>query len=150
MYQSCGEGSAGLVGFGGQNGLTATMCSRLTGRRVSFESSVGSCMDEVMSPSHAAIEMNDLESLRDLLDGGADIHEEYGGMTLLHHAVDSEIDWHGQTGKPLGVSITAYLVARGADPKRKSHSGKGLSSEHVAFTSGHWLATALFDGWSSR
>lgn len=68
-------------------------------------------------------------------------------MTLLHAAVDAELDSHGQTGKPLGVSATAYLLARGADPKRKSHAGRGLSAEHVAFVHGHWLATALFDAW---
>ncbi|MEV7931207.1 MULTISPECIES: ankyrin repeat domain-containing protein [unclassified Kitasatospora] len=104
-------------------------------------------VEETMSAAHAAVETGDVEALRALLDAGADIHQEFGGMTLLHHAVDSEIDAHGQTGDPLSVSLTAYLVARGADPRRKSHGGTGLSVEHVAFVSGHWMATAIFEAW---
>jgi hypothetical protein len=107
-------------------------------------------MAKIMSAAHAAIETGDLEALRDLLDAGTDIHEEFGGMTLLHHAVDSEIDAHAQTGEPLSVTVTAYLLARGADPQRKSHAGKGLSAEHSAFVNRHWIATALFQAWHTR
>ena len=100
-----------------------------------------------MSPAHLAVEMEDLESLRDLLDAGADVHEEYYGLTLLHHAVDAEIDGHTQTGEPLHVDTTAYLLARGADPRRRSGGGTGVSAEHMAFVRGHWLATSLFEEW---
>jgi len=105
---------------------------------------------DVMSAAHAAVETGDVESLRGLLNAGTDIHEEFGGMTLLHHAIDTEIDGHTQTGEPLSVSMTAYLLARGADPRRKSHGGAGLSAEHTAFVSRHWMATALFEAWYAR
>jgi hypothetical protein len=60
-----------------------------------------------MTPAYLAVENEDLTSLRELLDSG---------MTLLQHAVDIEIDGHTQTGLPLHVDVTAYLLARGADP----------------------------------
>jgi hypothetical protein len=100
-----------------------------------------------MSAAHQAVELEDLPRLRDLLDSGADINEEHGGLTLLHHAVDVEIDGHDQTGDPLHVDTTAYLLARGANPLRRSSAGVGVSSEHMAFTRGHWLAMALFQDW---
>jgi len=105
---------------------------------------------EMMSAAHAAVELGDIEALRDLFDAGTDVHEEFGGLTLLHHAIDSEIDAHGQTGEPLTVTVTAYLLARGADPRRKSDAGKGLSAEHFAFVNRHWIATALFEAWYAR
>ncbi|MEV6906037.1 ankyrin repeat domain-containing protein [Amycolatopsis sp. NPDC051071] len=99
-----------------------------------------------LSPAHQAFEMGDLPLLRELLDGGADINEEHYGLTLLHHAIDVEIDSHTQTGEPLHVDVTAYLLARGADPKRRSDGGSGVTAEHVAWESRHWLASALFAG----
>jgi hypothetical protein len=105
---------------------------------------------ETMSAAHNAVETGDVETLRDLLDAGADIHEEFDGMTLLHHAVEVEIDANTQTGQPLSVSLTAYLLARGADPRRRSNHGTGLPVEHVAFVGGHWMATALFEAWYAR
>jgi hypothetical protein len=99
------------------------------------------------SPAHQAVELEDLIALRHLLDEGADVHEEEDGFTLLHHAIDVEIDSHTQTGAPLHVDTTAYLLARGADPRRRSHGGRGLPAEHSAFTGGHWLATALIEEW---
>ncbi|MFC3455644.1 ankyrin repeat domain-containing protein [Amycolatopsis speibonae] len=103
-----------------------------------------------LCPAHRAVEMCDLPLLRELLDGGADINEECGGFTLLHHAVDVEIDSHTQTGEPLHVDVTAYLLARGADPKRPSDGGCGVTAEHMAFQSCHWLASALFEAWGIR
>ncbi|GAA5035062.1 ankyrin repeat domain-containing protein [Actinopolymorpha pittospori] len=100
-----------------------------------------------MTPAHRAVEMEDLQALRDLLDGGADIHEEYGGLSLLHHAIDVEIDGHNQTGDPLHVDTTAYLLARGADPTRRSGAGTGVSAETTASVAGHWLATCLIEDW---
>ncbi|MET7685795.1 ankyrin repeat domain-containing protein [Streptomyces sp. NPDC005423] len=100
-----------------------------------------------MTPTHHAVEMEDLEALRDLLDRGADINEERQGLTLLHHAIDVEIDGHTQTGDPLHVDVTAYLLARGADPQRRSGGGSGISAEHMALTRGHWLASCLIEEW---
>lgn len=100
-----------------------------------------------MSPARLALEQDNLEELRQILDSGADVHEEYMGFTLLHAAVDGEIDSHVQTGEPLHVDATALLLAKGADPLRPSHGGRGLSAQHLAFTTGHWLASDLFDAW---
>ncbi|PLW65701.1 ankyrin repeat domain-containing protein [Streptomyces sp. SCUT-3] len=100
-----------------------------------------------MSPTHLALEQDRLEDLRDLLAAGADVHEEYNGFTLLHRAVDGEIDGHTQTGEPLHVDATALLLSQGADPVRRSHNGKGLSAHHLAFVNRHWLACALFEAW---
>ncbi|WP_410653774.1 ankyrin repeat domain-containing protein [Amycolatopsis sp. cmx-4-54] len=100
-----------------------------------------------MTPAHQAVEMGDLPALRDLLDQGTDIHEEHHGLTLLHHAIDVEMDGHVQSGEPLCVDVTAYLLARGADPRRRSDGGRGVSAEHMAWNDGHWLATALIEEW---
>lgn len=103
-----------------------------------------------MSDAHRAVELEDLPTLRNLLDGGADIHEEYNGLTLLHHAIDVEIDGHVQSGEPLHVDATAYLLARGADPTRKSMGGKGVSAAQMAESRGHWLASCLIQQWIKR
>ncbi|MHB9858885.1 ankyrin repeat domain-containing protein [Streptomyces sp. YIM S03343] len=100
-----------------------------------------------MTPVHQAVEMENLVALRDLLDQGVDINEEHQGLTLLHHAIDVEIDGHTQTGEPLHVDTTAYLLARGADPRRRSDGGTGVSAEHMALVDGHWLATCLIEEW---
>lgn len=100
-----------------------------------------------LTPTHRAVEMEDLATLRDLLDAGADIHEERGGLTLLHRAIDLELDSHALTGEPLHVDMTAYLLARGADPRRKAGGGTGRSARHLAVESGHWLASCLIDEW---
>ena len=47
-----------------------------------------------MTPAHLAVENEDLPRLRELLDGGVDVEEIDGGLTLLQHAVDVEIDAH--------------------------------------------------------
>ncbi|GAB2875942.1 ankyrin repeat domain-containing protein [Streptomyces mayteni] len=104
-------------------------------------------MESGFSPAHQAVAVEDLETLGRLLGAGADIHEEHHGLTLLHHAVDVEIDGYDQTGEPLTVDTTAFLLARGADPTRPSGGGTGVSAEHMAFVRGHWLALELFEEW---
>jgi uncharacterized protein len=102
-----------------------------------------------MSPAHEAVYHGDLETLARLLRSGeADVHEEYDGLTLLHHAIDVELTAHANTGEPLHVDTTALLLALGADPHRGSGGGVGPSAEHFAFVNGHWLASALFDAWT--
>jgi hypothetical protein len=97
-----------------------------------------------VTPAHDAVENEDLRQLRALLDGGVDVEEVDGGLTLLQHAIDIEIDGHVQTGEPLHVDMTAYLLARGADPLASSIGGGG-SALHMARLGGHWLAVALID-----
>ncbi|ATY16642.1 ankyrin repeat domain-containing protein [Amycolatopsis sp. AA4] len=103
-----------------------------------------------MTPAHIAVEMSDLPALRDLLDQGVDVDEECNGMTLLQHAIDVEGDGHVQTGNPLHVDLTAYLLARGADPLRRSNDFEQVTAEEMAERYGHWLALALFDAWKKR
>jgi hypothetical protein len=104
-----------------------------------------------MSPAHLAVEHGDLETLVRLLrSGDADIHEEYDGLTLLHHAIDVELDAHAQTGEPLHVDTTALLLALGADPRRGSGGGVGPTAEHFAFVNGHWLASCLIEACGGR
>ena len=74
-----------------------------------------------LSPGHLAVEQEDLPRLRELLDGGYDVEDDSGdGWTLLRHAIDVEIDGHVQSGEALHVDVTAFLLARGADPLRAS------------------------------
>ncbi|MFB7275448.1 ankyrin repeat domain-containing protein [Streptomyces sp. NPDC056244] len=103
-----------------------------------------------MSAARLALEQDNLEELRRLLDAGWDVHEEYNGFSLLHSAVNGEIDAHIQTGEPLHVDATALLLSKGADPMRPSHEGNGLSALHLAFVSSHWLAFDLFEAWNKR
>jgi hypothetical protein len=66
--------------------------------------------------------------------------DDGSGWTLLHHAIDIEIDGHDQTGKPLHVDVTAFLLARGADPMRPYN---GVPAIVEAETRGHWLAAEV-------
>lgn len=103
-----------------------------------------------MTPAHEAVENEDLPRLRELLDGGADVEEIDGGLTLLQHAIDIEMDGHAQTGEPLHVDITAYLLARGADPLVSPIGSGGGSALHMAQLGGHWLAVALIEAFAQR
>ncbi|WP_116203270.1 ankyrin repeat domain-containing protein [Amycolatopsis circi] len=103
-----------------------------------------------MTPAHSAVEMENLPALRDLLDGGVDVNEEWNGFTLLHHAIDIEGDGHVQSGEPLHVDATAYLLARGADPFLRTKDSGRLTAEELAHANGHWLAIALLDSWKQQ
>jgi hypothetical protein len=92
--------------------------------------------------------MEDLPLLRDLLDAGDDVEDDNGdGWTLLRHAIDVEHDCHVQTGKPLHADVTAFLLARGADPQRKQ---EGVSVVEEAEVRGHWLAAEIMRAWIRR
>ncbi|GLW24134.1 ankyrin repeat domain-containing protein [Microbispora triticiradicis] len=101
------------------------------------------------SRAHHAVEHEDLPALRDLLDDGHDVQDsDMHGWSLLHHAIDVEIDGHQQTGEPLHVDVTAYLLTRGADPLAPSRRhGTPLQ---MAENRGHWLATELIQTWLAR
>lgn len=102
-----------------------------------------------MTPAHLAVENEDLPRLREFLDSGVDIEEIDGDMTLLQHAVDVELDGHTQTGAPLHIDVTAYLLARGADPLATPVGGVG-SALHLARVGGHWLAVSLIEAFAAR
>jgi uncharacterized protein len=99
-------------------------------------------------PAHDAVELEDLPALRNLLDAGHDVEGDVGdGWTLLRHAIDTEVDGHDQTGAPLHVDVTAFLLGRGADPLRRHD---GVSAVEEAEARGHWLAVELMRAWISR
>jgi hypothetical protein len=98
-----------------------------------------------MSSAHLAVEHRDLPGLRDLLDAGHDVEDDNGdGWTLLRHAIDAEYDVHARTGQPLHADVTAFLLARGADPLRQR---SGLPAVAAAETRGHWLAAEVMRAW---
>jgi hypothetical protein len=102
----------------------------------------------IWSPAHIAVEQEDLPQLRDLLDAGHDIEDDDGdGWTLLRHAIDTEYDGHIQTGNPLHADVTAFLLARGADPLRTCN-GTTILAE--AQTCGHWLAAEIMRAWTGQ
>ncbi|WIX82832.1 ankyrin repeat domain-containing protein [Amycolatopsis carbonis] len=86
-----------------------------------------------MSRAHIAVENGDIKTLRTILEGGVDVNEEHHGLTLLHHAVDAEIDGHVQTGEALRVDTTAYLLLQGADPLRPANDHTGMSAAESGF-----------------
>jgi uncharacterized protein len=76
------------------------------------------------SRAHLAVEHDDLPTLARLLSDGADVQDpDARGCTLLHHAVDVEVDCAAQGG-PLHVDTTALLLARGADPLAADPGGQ--------------------------
>ncbi|MHB9857149.1 ankyrin repeat domain-containing protein [Streptomyces sp. YIM S03343] len=100
------------------------------------------------SAGHEAVEQEDLAKLRSLLDDGYDVEDDNGdGWTLLRHAIDVEIDGHIQSGRPLHVDVTAFLLARGADPLRRTN---GILPADEADADGHWLAAELIRAWTTR
>lgn len=99
------------------------------------------------SPAHLAVEQEDLPRLRDLLDAGHDIEDDDGdgdGWTLLRHAIDVEHDSHVQTAGPLHADVTAFLLARGADPLRPCN---GMTVVAEAEIRGHWLVAEIMQAW---
>ncbi|WP_330288559.1 ankyrin repeat domain-containing protein [Streptomyces sp. NBC_00576] len=96
----------------------------------------------------SAVEHEDLPRLRQLLTSGADVNEIYRGFPLLHHAIDTEADGALQSSEPLHVDTTAFLLARGADPKLKNKFGQ--DARGFADARGHWLAVELIDGFPFR
>lgn len=72
---------------------------------------MGLCNDVRIPDPPRAVDFEDIEALRDLLDAGADIQQEHGGLTLLQHAVDVEIDSHNQV-----LRTSATLTARPGHP----------------------------------
>jgi ankyrin repeat protein len=100
------------------------------------------------SIAHQAVELGDVMRLRELIEGGADVEDDAGdGWTLLRHAIDAEHDSYVQSGEPLHVDITAYLLALGANPLRRVN---GITAMEEAEMRGHWLAAELMRAWIER
>lgn len=98
------------------------------------------------SPAHLAIQQHDLPRLRELLDAGHDVEDDNGhGWTLLRHAIHRESATQAPTGQPLHADMTAFLLARGADP-RALHNNTSIEAE--AELLGHWLAAEIIRAWT--
>lgn len=66
---------------------------------------------------HAAVENDQLEVVRKLVAAGSNLEAlDTSGWTPLCLAVDAEIDSSHQTGKPLSLQITTFLLEAGANP----------------------------------
>lgn len=106
--------------------------------------------DQVRSPAHHAVEHEDVETLAQLLDAGADPNEVDGGLTLLTHAIDIEGDGAQQQGSlspctPRQCSwptaqILNWSIPKGIRPCR-SLRNTGMNSRSVSYA-GTWLATS--------
>ncbi|MFE5899287.1 ankyrin repeat domain-containing protein [Streptomyces sp. NPDC056488] len=68
------------------------------------------------TPAHQAVGSSDHAALARLLDEGADVDEVCCRTTLLTHAIELEADSATQAGKPVDSTLTAILLAYGADP----------------------------------
>jgi lambda repressor-like predicted transcriptional regulator len=102
-----------------------------------------------IGPIHQAIEQQDLDLLRDLLDAGHDIdNSDDDGLTLLRRAIAVEHERHLQTGEPLHADMTAFLLARGANPARVGSDG--TTPLHDAESRGHWLAAEIIRSWTAH
>ncbi len=91
--------------------------------------------------AHSVIEHERVDELQRLLDAGSDVDAPTSdGMTLLHHAIDIEVDSAAQTGSPLEAELTTLLVSSGAD---LNHQWHGKTPQEAATARGHDLAVAV-------
>ncbi|GIH01396.1 hypothetical protein [Plantactinospora mayteni] len=102
-----------------------------------------------ITPTHQAVEEQNFILLRDLLDAGHDVEDDNGdGWTLLRHAIAVEEDHHRRTGEPAHADMTAFLLARGADPH---HTGPdGATPLQEAEHRSHWLAAEIIRAWTAH
>jgi ankyrin repeat protein len=90
------------------------------------------------SHAHEAVEQEDLTSLVEILDSGADVDDpDWDGATLLHHAIDVEVGGAAQTGQPLRAELTRLLVSRGSN---LGWRWRGQTPLETALARGHYLA----------
>ena len=126
-----------LVTRHGADGISYHMVRAYVGRRRATMQRAS------LSPAHQAVADHDLARLRELLDDGHDMEDDNGdGWTLLRHAISTEADGHIQVGRPLQISLAAFLLARGADPCRPG-PGKDMTIAEEAAACGHWLAAEI-------
>ncbi len=88
----------------------------------------------VWNPLHAAIESEELECVRLLLERGADVEAISGDLSPLAHAVDITIDGHHQSGGIPGgehLDIVALLLHAGADPEPGLRVAEGYEATRV-------------------
>lgn len=82
---------------------------------------------------HKAARKGDLEDVRALIAGGADLSE-------LDKAVGAALHWAAARGH---VDVAQVLIEAGADPSQESHGPDLLTPLHLASASGHVLVVEL-------
>ena len=129
-----------LVTRHGTDGISYQMVRKYVGRRRAV------VQHQSLSPAHQAVTDHNVNRLRELLDDGHDIEGDNGdGWTLLRRAIHAEQARHASTGEPLHADMTAFLLARGANPHE---GGTGTAAE--AELLGHWLAAEIIAAWAKR
>ncbi|MFD7570992.1 ankyrin repeat domain-containing protein [Streptomyces sp. NPDC059810] len=99
------------------------------------------------TPAHQAVELSEHATLTRILDEGADADEVCCRMTLLMHAIDTEVDGANQSGEPIDSALTAILLAYGADPPLAVN---GQAAYDWAHELRHDMAISLMDRFSTR
>ncbi|MFJ3505714.1 ankyrin repeat domain-containing protein [Streptomyces sp. NPDC090135] len=99
------------------------------------------------TPAHQAVELSEHVTLTRILDEGADADEVCCQMTLLMHAIETEVDVANQSGEPIDSALTAILLAYGADPHLAVN---GQAAYDWAHELRHDMAIRLMDRFSTR
>ena len=81
------------------------------------------------SPLRNAVEVGDVPAARALLESGEDVnglHDNEPGrqFSLLHHAVDAELDTRSKDGLRPYTEMVELLLAFGADLSARSYNGE--------------------------
>ncbi|MGW2303840.1 ankyrin repeat domain-containing protein [Streptomyces sp. NPDC001809] len=97
--------------------------------------------------AHQAVELSDHAMLTRILDEGADADEVCCQITLLMHAIDTEVDAANQSGEPIDSALIAILLAYGADPHLAVN---GETAYDWARELRHDMAIRLMDALSTR
>ena len=75
-----------------------------------------------------AVETSDVTSARSLVASGQDVNGDHGHepqrFSLLHHAIDVEVDGFNQTGTPPRIEMIELLLDAGANPTEANYLGE--------------------------
>ncbi len=80
------------------------------------------------SEIHDAVEFDNVDDARRLLDAGEDPNARLGispthHFSLLHHALDVQVDGHAQDGPYPTTEMIELLIGRGANVEERSYRG---------------------------
>jgi uncharacterized protein len=83
---------------------------------------------EEWSDLRKAVEAGDVATARSLLAAGADVNDDHGHesqpFSVLHHAIDLEVDGFNQTGRPPSVEMIELLIEAGAAVSERNYLGQ--------------------------
>jgi hypothetical protein len=93
------------------------------------------------------LEALDVDALQSLLRSDRallDEQDDRDGFSLLHLAIDVEVDAHTNLGLPLEPVFTEMLLNAGVDPSLRSRSGE--TAREMAASRSYQSAVDLLDG----